>query len=173
MAALAVSEVDGLEVSDLELSAPGTSYTSDTLDRLHAAGLRPAQIFFITGADAFAEIATWHRYPDVLDQAHFVVVSRPGFPAPGLPRLLPTLASRMRQGLEEEATTATTAIFLVDTRTADVSSTEIRRRVRTGESVADLVPPLVERHIVRHRLYSREGAPQGVATAADQLHGKN
>ncbi len=43
--------------------------------------LAPLQMFFITGADAFAEIETWHRYPQVLDLAHFVVISRPGMPA--------------------------------------------------------------------------------------------
>lgn len=173
MAALAVSNIDGLEVSDLELSAPGTSYTFDTLDRLHASGLVPAQIFFITGADAFAEIETWHRYPEVLALAHFVVVSRPGFPALSLPSLLPALAARMRQGMSPEAATQEPAIFLVDARTAAVSSTEIRRRMRTGESLEGLVPPLVERHILRHRLYSHEEARNGAATAADQLHGKN
>ena len=69
-----------LRRSDIELSAPGPSYTADTLDRLrNRSGLAASQIFFITGADAFAEIDTWHRYPDVLDLAHFVVVSRPGY----------------------------------------------------------------------------------------------
>ena len=80
MAALAVNGVDGLEAWDMELSAHGPTYTADTLARLHAEGLRPSQIFFITGADAFADIATWSRYPHVLDMAHFVVVSRPGYP---------------------------------------------------------------------------------------------
>ena len=82
MTALAVNGVDGLLASDLEFTAPGRSYTSDTLTRFREAhGLDASQIFFITGADAFAEIATWHRYPEVLDLANFIVVSRPGFPA--------------------------------------------------------------------------------------------
>ena len=78
MSALAVNGVDGLDGDDLELCAPGPSYTADTLTRFRERfGLEPSQVFFITGADAFAEIATWHRYPEVLDLAHFVVVSRP------------------------------------------------------------------------------------------------
>src|SRR5918993_3914439 len=58
MAALAVNGVDGLAVSDLELAAPGPSYTADTLVRVRQgfAGLPASQIFFIIGADAFAEI---------------------------------------------------------------------------------------------------------------------
>src|SRR6478609_8400275 len=60
MTALAVNGIDGLEASDIELSAPGTSYTADTLERLHATGLAASQLFFILGVDAFAEIATWN-----------------------------------------------------------------------------------------------------------------
>ena len=62
----ATAGVAGWEVSDLELRRDGPSYTFDTLTALHREGLTPLQIFFIIGADAFAEIATWHRYPDVL-----------------------------------------------------------------------------------------------------------
>src|SRR5690349_14244009 len=79
MTALAVNGIDGLAASDFELSAPGTSYTAGTLERLQASGLAASQIFFILGVDAFAEIETWHRYPSVLDMASFVVVSRPGY----------------------------------------------------------------------------------------------
>ena len=82
----------GLTADDMELCAPGPSYTADTLTRCASdSGSSASQLFFITGADAFAEIATWHRYPEVLDLAHFVVVSRPGFPAETLRRLLPSL----------------------------------------------------------------------------------
>lgn len=96
MAALAVNGVDGLTAGDMELRAPGPSYTADTLSRYHAAsGLPASQIFFITGADAFAEIETWHRYPEVLSLAQFVVVSRPGFPVSTVPGRLPGLAPRM------------------------------------------------------------------------------
>src|SRR5215217_4056366 len=78
MTALAVNGIDGLEASDAELTAPGTSYTADTLDRFQTSGLTASQIFFILGADAFAEIETWNRYPQVIDLANFVVISRPG-----------------------------------------------------------------------------------------------
>lgn len=173
MTALAANGVDGLEASDLELSAPGISYTSATLDRLHAVNLRPTQIFFITGADAFAEIETWHRYPDVLDMAHFVVVSRPGHEASALPALLPSLASRMRPGTGAAGLASKPAVFLIDWKTPGVSSTEIRRRIRTGERLTGLLPPLVERHIIQHRLYLDDTAPRVVGAAADHLHDKN
>jgi nicotinate-nucleotide adenylyltransferase len=153
MAALAVNDLEGFTVSDEELCAGGPSYTARTLERLGARGLVPSQIFFITGADAFAEIDTWYLYPAVLDLAHFVAVSRPGLPASALRERLPALRPRMRQGSPGHVTPPETSIFLVDAPTPDVSSTDIRRRLRAGDGIRGLVPPAVDAHIRRHRLY--------------------
>ena len=155
MAALAVNGVEGLVASDVELHAAGPSYTADTLMRLQdLTGAGRQQIFFITGADAFAEIETWHRFPDVLDLAHFVVVSRPGFPVESLRVRLPSLASRMSSLGRELPETDQPTIFLVDAATPDVSSTGIRKRLHAGAPVTGLVPPAVERHIAQHGLYA-------------------
>jgi nicotinate-nucleotide adenylyltransferase len=173
MAALAVNGVDGLCVSDVELQAPGPSYTADTL--LHyreGLGLAASQIFFITGADAFADIETWSRYPDVLDLAHFVAVSRPGAPVSALRQRLPHLRGRMRLPLRRsdlEVDGGQTAIFLVDAPTSDVSSTEIRRRVLASAPLAGLVPGAIDRHIHQHGLYRQPISAAG----ADHLHGES
>jgi nicotinate-nucleotide adenylyltransferase len=167
MAALAVSGIDGLVVSDAELCAAPPSFTADTLARLHATGMVPSQIFFITGADAFAEIDTWSRYPDVLSMAHFVVVSRPGHPAEGMRTRLPSLAGRMMTAGAGAEPGGEPRILLLDTRTPDVSSTEVRRRLRAGEPLAGLVPPAVESHIRRHDLYTSRPVP----SSANHLHG--
>ncbi|MCA1651785.1 MAG: nicotinate (nicotinamide) nucleotide adenylyltransferase [Acidobacteria bacterium] len=173
MTAIAVNGLDGLEASDTELRAPGPSYTADTLDRLHAIGLTGSQIFFITGADAFAEIATWHRYPSVLDQSHFIVLSRPGYPATSMPTTLPHLAGRMTSATADPPDATETAIYLVDAAMPDVSSTEVRRRLRANESIDGLVPDGVEQHIVQHRLYSGDTTAAAAPHAADHLHGQN
>jgi nicotinate-nucleotide adenylyltransferase len=173
MTALAINGVEGLVASDVELRIPGPSYTADTLRRFHdRSGLGAAQIFFITGADAFAEIETWYHYPAVLDLAQFIVVSRPGFPSEHVRSRLPALAPRMirvRAGEPRVATRTDPAIFLVDASTADVSSTDIRNRLSTGDSIRRLVPAAVERHIAQHGLYAQRGGP----LAADHLHGEN
>jgi nicotinate-nucleotide adenylyltransferase len=129
MASLAVSGIPALLVSDDELRQEGPSYTADTLDRQHARGVTAAQIFFITGADAFAEIATWKRYPEVLELANFVVVARPGHRIDELPSRLPALADRMGTTI---APAAHSMIFLIDADTADVSSTAIRHHLAEG-----------------------------------------
>lgn len=154
MAALAVSGEDALSVNDIELASSGPSYTADTLVRLHEAGLAASQIFFITGADAFAEIETWRRYPEVLDLAHFIVIARAGHPLADLPRRLPALAGRMTRD-PAAATRERTGIFLVEANTPDVSSTEVRRRIGAREPLGGLVAPAVEAHIVRQGLYAR------------------
>lgn len=153
MTALAVNGVPTLQASDDELRNAGPTYTADTLDRLLSRGLLPAQIFFITGADAFAEIATWHRYPEVLELANFVVISRPGHDLATLREQLPSLAPRMKS-VEDRPSPADPSIILLHVSTPDVSSTAIRERLRRGESIGGLVPPLVETHIHQHRLYT-------------------
>jgi nicotinate-nucleotide adenylyltransferase len=189
MSALAVNGVEGLAVSDLELCAPGPSYTADTLTRFHeSSGLAASQVFFITGADAFAEIATWHRYPEVLGLANFVVVSRPGFPAEAMRERLRELGGTMitvqGSGFRVRGSgsgfgvpgsgsgfgdSGLQKIFLVDASTPDVSSTEVRRRLDAGEPLNGLVPASVERHIRQHGLYRKTSA----IPAADHLHGQN
>jgi nicotinate-nucleotide adenylyltransferase len=154
MAALAVNGLPGLTVSDEELCTDGPSYTATTLERLHARGVDAGRIFFITGADAFAEIESWFRYPAVLDMAHFVVISRPSVPAGSLAARLPHLRDRLRTAADT-GEASTPSIFLVDAPTPDVSSTGIRRRLWQGESISGLVPPLVEQHIRQHQLYAR------------------
>ncbi len=153
MAALAAAEHQGWTASDIELKRDGPSYTFDTLSELRAASM--TQIFFIIGADAFAEIATWSRYPDVLDLAHFAVVARPGITLDSLQKRLPNLAERMTTPAAHTAGAA--SIILIESETPDVSSTEIRRRVRAREPLSGLVPESVSSYISTHRLYGGPG----------------
>ena len=151
MAALAVESHAQLLVSDMEMEDSAPSYTAATLDRLARRGFDTTSLFFVTGADAFQDIGTWMDYPAILDRCHFVAVSRPGHPAPELPRLLPDLASRMRQTPCDVP--AQPAILLVDASTAPVSSTGVRERIRNGESIEQLVPRGVAAYIMKHGLY--------------------
>jgi nicotinate-nucleotide adenylyltransferase len=154
MAALVALDEPGWTVSDAEIARPGPSFTYDTLQRAHAAGFTPSQIFFITGTDAFAEIATWSRYPAVLDLAHFVVVSRPSTSRATLEARIPELLGRVRPVDGVDAVPGT-GLILLEAATPDVSSTAIRSRAAKGFSLAGLVPPRVEQYIRRHGLYAR------------------
>lgn len=178
MVALGIAETPGLLVDDRELHAEGPSYTSRTLAMFAAEGWQASQLFFITGADAFAEIATWHDYPAILTRTHFVVVSRPGREASSLRDQLPDLAPRMRVAEAAAppgaAETAETAIWLVHAKTPSVSATAIRVAAGDGRAITGLTPPLVEQHIARHGLYGRALASPspaaGPTKAASELH---
>src|SRR5215216_2688226 len=162
LVSLAIADRPSWRISDAEVVRPGPSYTVDTLRALHGEGWRASQIFFVLGADAFAEIATWRAFPAVLDLAHFVVVARPGTTLDAAVARTPQLRPRMHAPADVGGFGAETAIFLVEARTRDVSSTGIRTRIAAGLPIDDLVPVLVARHIVAHQLYG----------AVDDLHGE-
>ena len=163
LVALAIDGCAVCRVSDLEVTREGPSFTVDTLRALHKEGWTPLQLFFILGADAFAEIATWRAFPSVLDAANFVVVARPGTTLAAAVARTPALAPRVRADGADAAAGGGTGVFLVEARTRDVSSTTIRARLAAGAAIDDLVPPAVARHIVAHHLYG----------AVDDLHGEN
>jgi len=155
MAALTALGEPGWTVSDLELGRDGPSYSYDTLTTLAATGWAPTQIFFVIGADAFAEIATWSRYPAVLDLAHFAVVTRPGTTLDDVRTRVPALAERLTTPAAVAARD-TPGILLVTATTPDVSSTDIRARAARGDTLAGLVPEPVALYIRRHGLYAGE-----------------
>ena len=157
MVSMAAAEQQGWTGSDIELKRNGPSYTFDTLTALRATSTQ--QLFFVIGADAFAEIATWSRYPAVLDLAHFAVVARPGTTLDSLQKRLPDLAERMTTPdvFKSKAASARLAVILIQAETPDVSSTTIRRRVCAGESISELVPASVASYISTHRLYVEAG----------------
>ncbi len=158
MAALATQDVPDMTLSDVEFDSPGPSYTDTTLDRLSARGIDTRTLFFIIGADAFRDIASWRNFPAVLDRCHFVVVSRPGTPVEELRVALRPLSARMVQA--PCTIPAEPCIFLVDALTPPVSSTDIRDRLASGRPVAGLLPASVQAYIEKHGLY---GLSRGAA----------
>jgi nicotinate-nucleotide adenylyltransferase len=152
LVALAIQGNDALRVSDIEVTRTGPSYSVDTLRALAGMGWRPSQLFFILGSDAFAEIATWHQFPAVLDAANFVVMARPGTSLDTAIARTPSLGDRLG-----------TSIFPVEAHTRAVSSSTIRARLAARQPIDDLVPTAVARHIVAHHLYE----------AVDNLHGQD
>jgi nicotinate-nucleotide adenylyltransferase len=156
MVALALDGRQGFGVSDAELLRKGSSYTWDTLRALHEAGWQPSQLFFIVGADAFAEIATWHKFPAVLDATHFVVIARQSTTIEQALARTPDLRHRARRAVGHVETDGPTAVFLVDAHTRDITSTTIRARVAARQPIDELVSPAVARHIAANHLYATE-----------------
>jgi nicotinate-nucleotide adenylyltransferase len=178
MVALAIAGRPRWRASDIELIDAAPSFTSATLGRLHDAGYAPTELFFIVGADAFADIAGWRDYPAVVDRAHFVVISRSGLTVTELSHRLPALAPRMTTPSSSALRLHTPAIFLIDAVTADVSSTMIRSRCAAGQPIAGLVPAAVEQYIQQQGLYANtrpdaNASNVGAGPTAGRLHGQN
>lgn len=157
MVELALRRYRRLVASPIEIEAGGTSYSIVTLNKVGA--LHPgARIFFILGADAFRDIETWREWRRVLEGCRFIVTTRPGS---RLTKARDALAGEYRSGVLEvrpstrlgEAVLEAFRIFLAPIDAVDVSSTEIRARVRSGRPLRGLVPVLVEGYIREHGLY--------------------
>jgi nicotinate-nucleotide adenylyltransferase len=159
MAEASVSGVDGLSVLDCELRRAGPSYSLLTVREILAEN-PGGEVLFLVGTDAFREIATWHRYAELLSACDFLLLPRPGTPPesafPAGIRIemegdgcysLPGRTYRLPGGRR---------LLCPDLPVLDISSRSIREKVRRGRSIRGLVPPEVERHIAAHALYREE-----------------
>lgn len=136
MVELALASFDRFFPSSLEIDARGTSYSILTLNKIKEM-FPQTEAFFLLGIDAFLEIETWKDYEDVLEQCSFVVMSRPGF----------------RLSEAKDILTEKYKIYLLSINTLDISSSEVRERIRKNQSIEGLVPENVENYIKERRLY--------------------
>ena len=133
MTVVATASNPSFSVSRVDIDRGGPTYTVDTLTDL-AAQYPEARLFFITGADALAQILSWHKYDTMFELAHFIGVTRPGY----------TLGNdHLPEG----------AVTLVEVPAMSISSTDCRRRVAAGRPVWYLVPDGVVQYISKRRLY--------------------
>ncbi len=145
MTSLAIAGHDALYASPLELERGKVSYTVDTLEELRRV-TPDATIDWIIGDDNLEKLLEWKSLDRILELANFVVLSRGG------QAILPVLQSRVT---DVESRPAQGAISFAENATIPISSTEIRRRVRDGEPIEDLVPPPVSRYIHHYGLYRK------------------
>ena len=136
MVRLAIDGNPRLALSDLEVRRSEPSYTVETVRQFRRELGEHETLFFIMGADSLAQFFTWKDPLDLVSACEFVVVPRPGVgPGDGDPRIM-------------EKT------HMLDTPLIDVSSSDIRERVRTGRSIRYLVPEGVIAYIREKNLYS-------------------
>jgi nicotinate-nucleotide adenylyltransferase len=158
MVELACLGHEGFVPSAIEVEAREKSYSILTLAKVKA--LHPgARVFFILGADAFLEIGTWREYERVLDECLFIVTARPGFDLEAAAGVLGgRLGGRICRvetgGAVDEALLSRCGVFLLPIEALAISATDIRERIRRGESPEGLVPAAVAAYIGEHHLYS-------------------
>ncbi|CAB4952542.1 unannotated protein [freshwater metagenome] len=134
MSVIATAANPSFTVSRVDIDREGPTYTIDTLRDIKAA-YPDAELFFITGADAVAQILAWKDIDKIWELAHFIAVSRPGHKL-----VIPDVPSGAIETLVIPA--------------LSISSTDVRQRVATGKPVWYLVPDGVVQYIAKHELYS-------------------
>lgn len=150
------------KMSEIELNQKCVSYTIHTLTALQ--GQYPdTEWYLILGMDTFQDFATWKSVREILERVHLVIATRPGYPNHLDPKVLQTLIdglpfSYQYQQQENERRTylcqdTGKALVFCDIKPFDISSSEIRQRVRGGLSVKKMLPPEVEQYIMTHHLY--------------------
>ncbi|MGX2032079.1 nicotinate-nucleotide adenylyltransferase [Methylocaldum gracile] len=142
----------GFRIDTRELDRPGPSYMVDTLASIRAEiGARP--LCLIVGLDAFLGFPRWHRWRELFDLAHIVVMQRPG----AAPDFAGDLASRIAERRTEQPGAMRPqpagAIHFVEVTQLDISATRIREAVKTGKSARYLIPEPVRRFIQSEALY--------------------
>ena len=143
MCRLVAQEHPVLQVSDLELTRGGASFTVDTLEML--CSMYPdTEWYLITGADMFVTLRTWHRFADIARMAVLCTVPRVGTDTAQLMEYADRLVA---DGCR---------CFVASSPVETISSTEIRRRVNDGLPLTGLVPAAVERYICQYGLYRDE-----------------
>ena len=135
MTVIATASNPRFTVSRVDIERPGLTYTVDTLKDLRAERGEDVDLFFITGADALAQILGWHAADELFELAHFVGVSRPGYE--------PVDLAAFPQG----------AVTLLEVPALAISSSDCRDRVGRGHPIWYLVPDGVVQYIEKRSLY--------------------
>ncbi|CUS33215.1 nicotinate-nucleotide adenylyltransferase [Candidatus Nitrospira nitrificans] len=162
MVRLAIADDPLFTVSDIEMQRKGKSYSIDTIRAVRQQYGPSTELFFIIGLDAFLDFPTWREPQELLRICRFVVVPRPGqsFRALAEMSLLPPLDPESLTELDtgalnrlDIAVPSASGVTCLAVPPCSTSASEIRRRVRNGLPLVNMLPPLVESYILRHSLY--------------------
>ena len=141
MTLLATRSNKFFRVSDMELKRTGLSYTLDTMNELHKMFGSSTELFFIIGADSLVDLSKWHAARELVEKCHFIATTRQGVDV-DFSAVENFFGSAAREHIHR-----------VTTPGLEISSTDIREKVRLGRSIKYLVPEAVEEYILRERLY--------------------
>jgi len=133
MVRLAIEDNPAFEVSTYEIDSKKKSYSIDTLKEFRSIYGDEAQLCFITGSDSLKDLFSWKDINDIFKISKFIVANRPGYPMKEIPK--------------EAETVVITPI--------EVSSEDIRRRLKEHRSIRYLVPEKVRKYIADRKLYSQ------------------
>ncbi len=136
----ALSDKPAFVISLIETKRTGPSYSVDTLRELRREFGDDTEIFFVMGEDSLVNFPTWHQPQEIVKLCKLAVLQRPGYDLDV-------------DALERQVPGVKASLKLIPAAEMNISSSEIRERVRRGESIREFVPRLVADYIESHRLY--------------------
>ncbi len=159
MVKLAIADNPLFSLDEQELKRDGASYTIDTLISLRETLGKDTALCLMMGSDAFVKLNTWHRWQELLDYAHIILVQRPnqGKPQETLPDELQTL---LRDHYAEDVSALREEnaglINMQAISAQEISATRIRESLKHGRTVRYLTPPSVSKYIQQNQLYNHK-----------------
>ncbi len=158
----ALAPFPNFAISEIELNQKGVSYTIDTLMELQ--NQHPdTEWYLILGMDTFRDFSSWKNCAEILQKTHLVIATRPGYPNDLAQKTLQALIDDLpfSYQLDRQANGVRTylcrqtgkTLDFCDIEPLDISSREIREKIKCGLSVKKMLPPAVQRYIMTHRLY--------------------
>ncbi|MBR2522551.1 MAG: nicotinate-nucleotide adenylyltransferase [Coriobacteriales bacterium] len=141
MARIATQDNRAFDVSRIEIDREGVTYTYDTICELRDKLPGTTEVYFITGADAIVSLPKWYKADELAKIAHFAACTRPGYDYTQFKE-----AQDADVGLQFE-------VEFFDVPALEISSTDLRKRVSEGKSIAYMTPPQVIRFIAKRGLY--------------------
>lgn len=165
MVRLAIAGTPSFDLSDMEIKRTGKSYSIDTVRALERQFGLSTDLYFLIGLDAFLDVHNWKAPLELLQACRFVVVPRPGqsyrrlASVPLLPNLDHDMLAKLDAGILPRldiSSASCRGVICLPIPLCPISASDIRRRVRNGDTLANLLPPPVESYILRHRLYQED-----------------
>ncbi len=158
MTVLATVTNPQFEVSRIELDRPGKTYAIDTVSEIKNF-YDDCKLYYITGADAIAQILTWKNPEELLSKCCFVAVTRPGYDKTSLHKTISNLKDNHRGN-----------IITLEIPALSISSTDIRNRVHSSKTIKYLVPESVEEYILKFKLYTNDNSTPEIDNINRKLH---
>jgi nicotinate-nucleotide adenylyltransferase len=156
MVSAAIADQKGFVVDDREVRRKGVSYSYDTLAELRAE-FPDRSLCLLLGMDAFLGLPDWHRWRELLDLAHIVVAHRPGWKAPTMGPLGEVMVDRGTGSVRDLHDQLAGRIYIRAVTQLEISSTDLRQVITSGQDPRYLVPEEVRKIIRETGCYAQKG----------------
>jgi len=143
MTSLAIKGEPRFQVSDIEIKRGGNTFSIDTIKKLKKQYPKDTEFYFVIGTDSLIDFPRWHKVNELAELYRFITIARPGYPF-----------AKLIKGLHFPTDVIKDIKLLYQpTPKLDISSTDIRQKIKAGKSIKPLVPKMVENYIKKQKLY--------------------